>query len=93
MDPMTGMGPIVRRALLAIAAGFFICLPWHPAAAESAADHQLRFSIAAFDASDNPPAGGPGWPEMSQIIAAELKASGRFFQIEPSTPARSNSEA
>jgi Tol biopolymer transport system component len=86
MDPMTGMGPIVRRAVLAIAAGFVICLPMQPAAADSAAGHQLRFSIAASDASDSPPAGGPSWPEMSQIIAAEMTASGRFLQIEPSSP-------
>jgi len=81
MDPMAGMR--FRRALFAIAAGFVICLPAQPAAADSAAGHQLRFSIAASDASDNAPA---GWPEMSQIIAAEMTASGRFLQIEPSAP-------
>ena len=78
MNPMAGMGPIVRPTLLAIAAGFILCLPLHPAATDGAASHQLRFSIAASDASDDPPPGGPGWPEISQIIAAEIKASGRF---------------
>jgi len=77
---MTGMR--FRRALLAIAAGFITCLPMQPAAADSAAGHQLRFSIAASDASDSAPAGGPSWREMSRIIAAEMTASGRFLQID-----------
>ena len=80
-----------RRTLLAIAAGF-ICLPLHPAASDSAARHQLRFSIAASDTID-PPAGGPNWPEMSQSIAAELKASGQFLPVEPGTPIAENIDA
>jgi TolB protein len=93
MDPMTGMGPIVRRALVAIAAGFIIRLPLHPAAADGGAGHQLRFSIAASDASDNAPAGGLDWPEVSQIITAETTASGRFLPVEPSTPIVENVSA
>jgi TolB protein len=87
------MRPIGRRALLAIAAGFIICLPGQPATADSAARHQLRFSIAASPAQDNPPAGGPSWPEMSKIIAAELKASGHFLPVEPGTPIAENIDA
>jgi Tol biopolymer transport system component len=76
---MLRMKANTRRMLFVIVAGFMFCARFHPAAAGDAINSQWRLSIAA---SYNPASDDISWHSVTQIIASDLKASGRFVLIE-----------
>jgi TolB protein len=92
---LTGIKPITRRALLLITIGFVTDPGLRPAAAEDEANkaNPRRLSIAGPEASDDPTPDGPSWRNITAIVTAQLKASGRFALIEPDAPIEGNINA
>jgi TolB protein len=92
MNLMSRMKPIGRHIILVMIFGLVALTRLQHASAETGVvnDNQQRFSIAVPDFSDNSTSDGASWSTMAQVIASDLKASGRFALIESNVPIESN---
>jgi TolB protein len=89
---MSRTKPIARHILLMMIICLVTCAGLQHASAETGVvnDNRQRFSIAVPDFSDSSTSDGASWSTMAQVIASDLKASGRFALIESNLPDESN---
>ena len=81
---MSRMKPVTRRASLAMLTGFVTLARSPYAAAEDERDkHPQPISIAVPDFSGDPVSDEASARDLTEIIIADLKASGRFVLVEP----------
>jgi TolB protein len=84
--------PIARCILFVMITGLIACAQLQHASAETGVvnDNRQRFSIAVPDFSDSSTSDGASWSTIAQVIASDMKASGRFVLVEANLPIEAN---